>query len=171
LPTWKAHRECFDEATSCFDPPFEKVEIPYEGTTLPGYVFKVDDSDRPRPLLILNNGSDGPISAMYLQGGAAAIERGYNALAFDGPGQDAALHLQGLHFRPDWEKVVTPVVDFVLGRPDVDPGRKPGRVLGTPRRRLRAPDRRGDRGPRGFRRVDRLDGEAPQEDAKAPRRG
>jgi hypothetical protein len=123
LPTWKAHRECFDEAAACFDPPFEKVEIPYEGTTLPGYVFKVDESDRPRPLLILNNGSDGPISAMYLQGGAAAIERGYNALAFDGPGQGAALYLQGLHFRPDWEKVVTPVVDFVLERSDVDPER------------------------------------------------
>src|SRR5947209_11638037 len=73
LPTWKTHRECFDEAAARFDPPFEKVEIPYEDTTLPGYMFKVDDSDRPRPLLILNNGSDGPISAMYLQGGAAAL--------------------------------------------------------------------------------------------------
>ena len=123
LPTWKAHRECFDEAAARFDPPFERVEIPYEDTTLPGYVFKVDDSNRPRPLLILNNGSDGPISAMYLQGGAAALARGYNALAFDGPGQGAALHLQGLYFRPDWEKVVTPVVDFALRRPDVDPER------------------------------------------------
>src|ERR671933_1658904 len=66
--TWKAHRECFDEAASRFDPPFEKVEISYEDTTLPGYLFKVDNSERIRPLLILNNGSDGPVSAMYLQG-------------------------------------------------------------------------------------------------------
>jgi hypothetical protein len=123
LPTWKAHRECFDEAAKRFDPPFEKVEIPYEGTTLPGYFFKVNDSEQPRPLLILNNGSDGPISAMYLMGGAAALERGYNALTFDGPGQGAALHLQGLYFRPDWEKVITPVVDFALQRPEVDPER------------------------------------------------
>jgi alpha-beta hydrolase superfamily lysophospholipase len=60
---------------------------------------------------------------MYLMGGAAALERGYNALTFDGPGQGAALHLQGLYFRPDWEKVITPVVDFALQRPDVDPER------------------------------------------------
>ena len=123
LPTWKAHRECFDEAASRFDPPFEKVEIPYEDTTLPGYLFKVDDSEQTRPLLILNNGSDGTVTDMYLMGGAAALERGYNALTFDGPGQGAALFLQGLYFRPDWEKVVTPVVDFALRLPEVEPER------------------------------------------------
>jgi hypothetical protein len=100
--------------------PFEKVEIPYEDTTLPGYLFKVDNSGRSRPLLILNNGSDGTVTEMYLSGGAAALERGYNALTFDGPGQGAALFVQGLYFRPDWEKVVTPVVDFALRRPEVD---------------------------------------------------
>ena len=120
LPTWKAHRECFDEAASRFDPPAEKVEIPYEDTALPGYLFKVDDSGRSRPLLLLNNGSDSDAADMYLMGGAAALERGYNALAYDGPGQGAALFLQNLYFRPDWEKVVTPVVDFALGRPEVD---------------------------------------------------
>ena len=124
LPTWKAHRECFDEAASRFDPPaVEKVEIPYEETTLPGYLFKVDDSGRSRPLLLLNNGSDSDAADMYLMGAAAALERGYNALAYDGPGQGAALFLQDLYFRPDWEKVVTSVVDFALGRAEVDPER------------------------------------------------
>jgi dienelactone hydrolase len=123
VPTWEEHRRCFDEAAARFDPPFEKVEIPYEGTSLPGYLLKADDSGRPRPLLILNNGSDSPASNMYMMGGAAALERRYNALIFDGPGQGAALYRQGLHFRPDWEKVITPVVDFLLGRPEVDPER------------------------------------------------
>jgi len=31
------------------------------------------------------------------------------------------VHRQKLHFRPDWEKVVTPVVNYVLARKDVDP--------------------------------------------------
>ena len=35
------------------------------------------------------------------------------------PGQNAALVRQGLPFRPDWEKVITPVVDFLSGRADV----------------------------------------------------
>jgi pimeloyl-ACP methyl ester carboxylesterase len=123
LPTFKAHRECFDEAASRFDPPVEKVQIPYEDTTLPGYLFKVDGSGRSRPLLLLNNGSDSDAADMYLMGAAAALERGYNALAYDGPGQGAALFLQDLYFRPDWEEVVTSVVDFALGRPEVDPER------------------------------------------------
>jgi pimeloyl-ACP methyl ester carboxylesterase len=53
----------------------------------------------------------------------AAIERGYHALLFDGPGMGKVLRLQKLPFRPDWERVITPVVDYLVARPDVDPGR------------------------------------------------
>ena len=56
-------------------------------------------------------------------GARAAVERGYNALVFDGPGQFGPLHREGLTFRPDWEKVVTPAVDFALTLPSVEPKR------------------------------------------------
>ena len=52
-----------------------------------------------------------------------AMQRGYHCLQFAGPGQGTAIRLQGLPFRPDWEKVVTPVVDFAVGLPGVDPER------------------------------------------------
>lgn len=122
VPTWEAHRGCFDRFGALQDPPVEQVLVPYEGTTLPGYVFKPDASTDPRPWVILNNGSDGPVTAMW-EHAEAALERGYNALTFDGPGQNAALFRQQLFFRHDWEAVVTPVVDFVLTRADVDPAR------------------------------------------------
>jgi hypothetical protein len=122
-PTWEAHRAAFDAFATRLDPPAEVVEIPYEGTTLPGYALTVDTSGQPRPWLIMNNGSDGTAADMWSQGSAAALRRGYNTLIFDGPGQGAALFRQGLYFRPDWEKVITPVVDWLLERPDVDPGR------------------------------------------------
>jgi hypothetical protein len=51
------------------------------------------------------------------------VARGYNALTFDGPGQNAALIRQHLYFRPDWEAVITPVVDYALSREEVDPDR------------------------------------------------
>jgi hypothetical protein len=73
--------------------------------------------------VVLNNGSDGPTSHMGLFGGWAALERGWHAMTFDGPGQQAALFLQGMPFRHDWEAVLTPVVDAMVARPDVDPGR------------------------------------------------
>src|SRR5262249_46637711 len=92
-------------------------------SALEGFFLRVDDTRRKRPLLILNNGSDGAAHDMWPQGGAGAIARGYNCLIFDGPGQGYALWKQKLYFRPDWEKVITPVVDYALTRPEVDPKR------------------------------------------------
>jgi hypothetical protein len=60
---------------------------------------------------------------MWLWGGAGGTARGYDCLTFDGPGQGYALWKQKLYFRPDWEKVITPVVNFALKRADVDPKR------------------------------------------------
>lgn len=120
---WEHQRDCWDEAAPLFSPPVQKVAIPYEGTTLEGYVFRPDDSGARTPWVILNNGSDGPVVSTWSQGAAAALDRGWSALAFDGPGQGATFHRQGLPFRPDWENVITPVVDWLLARDDVDPDR------------------------------------------------
>ena len=106
-----------------FDPPIESVEIPYEGTTVPGYFHRPDLAREPRPTVIMHSGFDGSAEEMHVFGARAAVERGYNALVFDGPGQFGPLHREGLTFRPDWEKVVTPVVDFALTLPAVDPKR------------------------------------------------
>ncbi|HTX26278.1 MAG TPA: alpha/beta fold hydrolase [Streptosporangiaceae bacterium] len=103
--------------------PPEIVEIPYERTTLPGYFFRAGPDEAPRATVILTGGYDGTAEELYFLNGAAALARGYHVLAFDGPGQGAALLRQGLVMRPDWEAVITPVVDYVLARPDVDPAR------------------------------------------------
>ncbi|MGB3328589.1 MAG: alpha/beta hydrolase [Thermomicrobiales bacterium] len=120
---FELHRNAWDNFVSRLDVPAEPVTIPYEDTTLPGYAFRVDDSGDVRPWIIFNNGSDGSMTDMWAEGIAAALRRGYNALAFDGPGQNAALFRQHLYFRPDWEKVITPVVDYLLTRNDVDADR------------------------------------------------
>jgi pimeloyl-ACP methyl ester carboxylesterase len=64
---------------------------------------------------------DTPVRDLALAAGA--LRRGYNVLAFDGPGQGSNVRDQGLHFRPDWEAVVTLVTDFALTVPEVDAGR------------------------------------------------
>jgi dienelactone hydrolase len=122
VESWRAHRRAWDRFGELSDPPIERVAIPYEGTALAGYVLRPREAGR-RPALILNNGSDGPVHAMWVQGGAAAVARGYVAIAFDGPGQGEALLEQGLPFRPGWEAVITPVIDLLVARDDVDPGR------------------------------------------------
>jgi hypothetical protein len=74
LPTFRAHRRCFDAYAARLDPPADKVEIPYEGGSLPGYLSRPASSPEPRPTLILNNGSDGPVTGLFppLGGGALA---------------------------------------------------------------------------------------------------
>jgi pimeloyl-ACP methyl ester carboxylesterase len=114
-------RDTFTSAMDLFDFGFEPVSIPYEGTTLPGYLYLVDDSGTPRPTVIYNSGYDSTLEESYFAIAAAALDRGYNVLAFDGPGQGGALREQHLVFRPDWEAVITPVVDFALTRREVAP--------------------------------------------------
>jgi dienelactone hydrolase len=113
--------ECYRAAAALFSPAITPVEIPYENTTLPGYLHRT--SDGTGPLLIMHTGFDGSAEEKHWSGARAAVERGYHVLCFDGPGQSGPLHREGLTFRPDWERVVTPVIDFALTLPGIDPDR------------------------------------------------
>ena len=122
-PTFTAHRRAFEAYVARLSPLAEKIEIPYEGSTMPGFLFRAGWDAALRPTLVLNNGSDGPVTALWAGVGSGAVARGYNAVIFDGPGQQSMLFERGIPFRPDWEKVITPVVDHLLTLPEVDPGR------------------------------------------------
>ena len=121
---WLRHQDLWDKAAALRDPPVDYLPFPYEKTTLPGYFFKVDDSGEaasaadPEQWLV----TGGMITA-WTMGVAAALERGYNAYTFYGPGQGTALLKQNLYSRPDWEKVISPLLDYLLIRREVDPGR------------------------------------------------
>jgi pimeloyl-ACP methyl ester carboxylesterase len=87
---------------------------------LPGYLFLVDDSGVARPTVVYTNGYDSTAEESWFAIAAAALERGYNVLAYDGPGQGAVIREHGLVFRPDWEAVLTPVLDYCEGRAEID---------------------------------------------------
>ncbi len=121
---WHRHHGCWERAVDRLEVPGERIEIPYGEASLPGYFFAAPGgAGRRRPLVIMHNGAYGPTSGMRALGGAAATARGYHWMTFDGPGQQAALHRRGLFFRPDWEAVLTPVLDTMLARSDVDAAR------------------------------------------------
>lgn len=113
-------RETFADAAELMDRPPEFVRIPYEDASLPAYLYRADDSGEPRPTIIHHGGLDSTVEEGYFFV-AAALARGYHCLCFEGPGQGSVLREQGLVFRPDWENVVTPVVDHALSLPGVDP--------------------------------------------------
>jgi len=77
----------------------------------------------PRKTLLCTGGYDGTCEELFFIIATGALQRGYNVLVFDGPGQGGALVTRKLAMRADWENVVTPVVDYLLTRSDVDSAR------------------------------------------------
>ncbi|MCM3812792.1 alpha/beta hydrolase family protein [Streptomyces malaysiensis] len=108
------------KAGDLLDGPFREVAIPYEGREIPGYLFLVDDSGQPRPTVIYTNGFDSTREEGYFVIGAAALRRGYNFLAYDGPGQGWMIREKNVPYRPDWENVLGPVVDYAETVPEID---------------------------------------------------
>lgn len=101
-----------------------EVRIPYEQDPLPGYVFRsATRATGGNPLLVAVNGSDGSLAALWAACIAPGLERGYDVLVFDGPGQQTQLFEKSVPFRPDWEHVLTPVYDFAAALDDVDADR------------------------------------------------
>ncbi|WP_351236830.1 alpha/beta hydrolase [Streptomyces sp. NPDC002133] len=115
---------CFARHAALADRPVELVEIPFEDTTLPGCLcLPDDDTTVARPTVVGVNGYDSDIHEMYWSHALPAVRRGYACLLVDGPGQGRALVEQGLRMRPDWETVLRPVMDYAVGRPEVDASR------------------------------------------------
>lgn len=130
---YRAMQRCWAEAAALLDPVWTRVEIPMavrfpdgagapvtRTVTVPAYWARAS-GDGPKPTVIVNNGSDAQLIDTFAFGGAAALDRGYNALMFEGPGQGSLLFEQDIPFTPYWEDVITPLVDFVLSQPETDP--------------------------------------------------
>lgn len=101
------------------DPPGERVEIPFEGTAIPGILRRPRGPARPAVVLLIP-GLDSVKEELF------AIEqdflkRGMATLAVDGPGQGESA--PRFPIRADWSSVVTPIIDVLAARSDVDAGR------------------------------------------------
>jgi pimeloyl-ACP methyl ester carboxylesterase len=119
----EAHRlevDSFRQGAALLALPPQLLSIPYEASPLPGYFFAAAADAKKRPTIILVSGYDGTAEELYFTNGVAALQRGYNILMFDGPGQGTMIIDAGIPFRPDWEKVISPAVDFALTLPGVD---------------------------------------------------
>lgn len=110
---------CFNAAVQNGPYHIEPVEIPFEGTSLPGH-FYYADMKKTVPTVIALSGNDGTKEELYAVG-IGAVKRGMNCLAFDGPGQGETIRRRGIPFRPNYESAVSPAIDFVLQDASVDP--------------------------------------------------
>ncbi|MFE6840656.1 alpha/beta hydrolase family protein [Streptomyces sp. NPDC057705] len=120
---YQAGRAAWDTFARLSSPAAVRAKVPYGSTHLPVWFFRPDGPETPRPTVILTNGSDGQNLDMWTYGVSAALDRGWNALVYDGPGQGQLLFVEEMPFTTRWEKVVGPIVDWLDARKDVDSAR------------------------------------------------
>jgi dienelactone hydrolase len=125
LPTFRRQRAAWEAFVDHAPVAVERVGIPFERGSLPGYLFRPASTTPAAtgPAVVAVNGSDGSLAALWASCVSAALKRGYTVLVFDGPGQQSQLFEEDVTFRPDWENVLTPVYTFVSEQPGVDPAR------------------------------------------------
>src|SRR3984957_13512061 len=104
---WDIATACFDRAIALLDVPTERVRMEGGKFHIPAILYRPSADGRPRPTLLLCNGFDGSQEEMLHAIGFSALERGFNVLTFEGPGQPTVRREQGLGFIAEWEQVVT----------------------------------------------------------------
>ena len=121
LPTFNTLLDMLKRAYELVPPPFERLEIPYEGSTLPAQFSKPRGAPGQRfPTVYSFGGADSNV----VGGGCGAYNaRGMANLSLDGPGQGVPLRLRHIYAPPDSERVAKVVIDYLVSRPDVDPNR------------------------------------------------
>ena len=108
-------------------PKVERVEVPFEGKSLPAFFMKAQNTTGATaahaPTIVVFNGMDNCKEMSVLFAGLEFAARGWNTLAIDGPGQGEALRLRELYARHDYEVAGTAAFDYVAARADVDAAR------------------------------------------------
>jgi dienelactone hydrolase len=113
--------ECQQAGLLGLYPNIERVEVPYEGTTLPGLFLKSGAGKV--PTVVVFDGMDNCKEMSVLFAGLEFAARGWNTLAIDGPGQGESLRLRELYARHDYEVPGRAAYEYVAARPEVDPRR------------------------------------------------
>ena len=125
VPTYERMLEIAQKAFDLHSPRVSRLEIPYEGTTLPAYFSAAPATDDgPAPVIVLVNGLDSTKEHMYASNHWEELAaRGISCLMLDQPGTGEALRLQGLTARIDTEAWAGAAVDHLETRDDVDAAR------------------------------------------------
>jgi len=124
MPTYKKLEQTFNKAWSLVTPPFERVQIPYEGHILPALFFPGRGKPGTRLPVVYNYGGADGILLRGEDGGAGQyVRRGMSFIDVDGPGHGGMLREKKLYAPPDSERVAKAVIDYLVTRSDVDPNR------------------------------------------------
>jgi dienelactone hydrolase len=124
LPGYKKLKATFEKAWALVPPPFERVQIPYEGHFLDALFYRARGKGATRfPVVYNYAGADGILLRGEESGPQQYVRRGMSFIDVDGPGHGATLREKKLYAPPDSERVAKAIVDYLVTRADVDPNR------------------------------------------------
>ena len=118
---WRRHRAAFRAALPHLPWDTTIAEIPFDRGEMAAYLLRPPGPREARPTVILPSGFDSTAEAGYAGTATMALARGMNALTWEGPGQGGMLYEYHVPMRPDFEAVLPPVIDWLLGQEGVDP--------------------------------------------------
>jgi naringenin degradation protein FdeB len=98
----------------------QRVEVSYEGASLPALFMKAPGVAGPAPTMVAFDGLDNCKEMSVLFNGLEFAARGWHTLAIDGPGQGESLRLRDIKTRHDYEVAGTAAYDYLVARPEVD---------------------------------------------------
>lgn len=114
---WAEQTAAFNKGNDALPIPGQRVQIPAKdgNFTIEAIWYAAsNEKDVKRPTLIVGSGYDAAQEDSFHVFVVPALARGWNCLTYEGPGQPTVRRQQNIGFIPDWERVVTPVVDYVL---------------------------------------------------------
>ncbi len=121
--TYRRSLAAFEKGIARRYPNIERVEVPFEGVSLPAWFMRSPKAQGRAPTVIMFDGLDNAKEMSVLFGGVELANRGIHCLAIDGPGQGEALRLRGIASRYDYEVPATAAYEAISVRTDVDPKR------------------------------------------------
>ena len=107
-------------------PRIEHVEVPYEGTSLPGILVHADPVPGRAgkgPVMLFLDGFDVTKEIQYFRGIPDLAARGVSCLILDGPGNGESIRFRGLKLHHETERHAGAAYDFLAARPEFDPQR------------------------------------------------
>ena len=120
---WREHRRTFRAAMPFLAFPGAATEIPFDGVTMTGYLFRASAVGGSRPTVLAPCGYDSTAEAGYVATGYMALARGYNFFVFEGPGQGGMLYEHRIPMRPDFEVPFAAAFAWLIEQEGVDPDR------------------------------------------------
>jgi len=110
---------CYMAGVTTLPNPAERVEFPFRGVAMPGWLRKPGGVEWP-PVAVILPGLDACKEELHAWA-EAFVDRGVAALTLDGPGQgETSFHLPTTH---EWGAVLGAVIDVLEKRGDVDGSR------------------------------------------------